>query len=182
MMSMPSALRLRDIRRVFHLVGEIKELGGDPKAWRLHAVQELVHLLHGQVALSMDMINAEPGSLPTVIAPLHVGWGKPEDAERYLEYIKNGEMRDDPAAQVLFEKMQRRTLLTATRRQILCDEIWYAAPSVYEARRFAGIDDFVFSCARIEPGTLQGFIIYRRGAQRHFPTRSAICSACFMSS
>ena len=34
----PRRLRLRDVRDVFRLIGEIREAGGDPKVWRPHMV------------------------------------------------------------------------------------------------------------------------------------------------
>src|SRR5438045_3181111 len=56
--------------------------------------------------------------------------------------------RGDPAFGAILQRVVRRgetTPLTATRRELVADDDWYASPHVKEIRKKAGIDDGVYS-------------------------------------
>src|SRR5579859_6696531 len=72
---------------------------------------------------------------------------------------------------VLFETMTRVRFASMRRREMVDDTTWYAAPSVYEARRAGNVDDFVFSCVALAPGLLHGFIVYRPWGEKPFDVR-----------
>jgi len=154
-------LKLCDLRRVAELIGEVIELGSDASVWRPHFLNGARKLLDGNVALSMEAEGAVPGGLMKLVAPLDVGWDSDEVRTRFYQYFTRGEVSEDPAAIALFEKMQRVRFASMRRREMVDDQTWYAAPSVYEARRAGNVDDFVFSCVALGPGVLHGFIVYR---------------------
>src|SRR3954451_25499816 len=52
---MGNQLKLGDVRRVFRLVGEIRELGADPERWRPHMVQALRRLANAEVVVSSEI-------------------------------------------------------------------------------------------------------------------------------
>jgi DNA-binding CsgD family transcriptional regulator len=164
-------LRLGDVRGAAELIGEVIELGGDANAWRAHFLNGVRKLLGANVVLSMDSEGAVPGGLMTLVAPLDLGWDSDEVRTRFYQYFTRGEVREDPAAVALFEIMQRVRFATRRRRDTVDDQTWYAAPSVYEARRSGNVDDFVFSCVALAPGLLHGFIVYRPWGDRPFEVR-----------
>ena len=51
----PSRLRLRDVRAVFRLINEIRELGADPEKWRPHMVHGLRGLLGASIVVSSEI-------------------------------------------------------------------------------------------------------------------------------
>jgi DNA-binding CsgD family transcriptional regulator len=164
-------MRLGDLRKVAELIGEVIELGTDASVWRPHFLNGVRKLLDGSVALSMEAEGAVPGGLMKLVAPLDVGWDSDEMRSRFYQYFTRGEVKEDPAAVALFETMQRVRFATMCRREMVDDQAWYAAPSVYEARRAGNVDDFVFSCVALGPGLLHGFIVYRSWGGQRFGVR-----------
>ena len=52
---MTDRLRLRDVRKAFRLVGEIRELGADPQKWRPHMIRALRGLVKADVVVSSEI-------------------------------------------------------------------------------------------------------------------------------
>ena len=48
-------LRLKDVRAIFRLVGEVREMGHDPDVWRPHMVRSLRTLLGAQFVVSSEI-------------------------------------------------------------------------------------------------------------------------------
>ena len=67
-------LKLRDVRDVFRLVGEVRELGAEPDSWRPHLVNRLRDLLRAEIVTSSE-IHFRKTRNPTVLRVLDVGWG-----------------------------------------------------------------------------------------------------------
>ncbi len=170
-MSRYERLKLTDLRKVAELIGEVVELGGDASVWRPHFLNGVRKLLGASVGISMDSEGATPGGLLRLVAPLDVGWDSDEVRSRFYQYFTRGEVSADPAAVALFEIMSRVRFVSMRRREMVDDNTWYAAPSVYEARRAGNVDDFVFSCVAIAPGMLHGFILYRPWGEEPFGIR-----------
>lgn len=170
-MSEYERLKLTDCRAAAELLGEVIELGGDAGAWRPHFLNGVRKLLGASVGISMDSEGALPGGLMKLVAPLDLGWDSEQVRNRFYQYFTRGEVRVDPAAVALLDKMTRVRFLSMRRREAVDDTTWYAAPSVYEARRSANVDDFVFSCVALGPGILQGFIVYRPWGDQPFGVR-----------
>ena len=83
-------LRLRDIRRVFRLINDIRELGNDPQQWRPHMVQGLRKILGASIVVSSEVHfrqNSKSGSMRVV----DIGWVC--DAEDHVSSIHTE--RDD---------------------------------------------------------------------------------------
>ena len=168
-MSTSQRLRIWELRAISTLIGEIGELGANPTAWRLHALEGLVRLTDGKAAMTLDMADALPGSLPRPIDPLDVGWTE-EDRQTYFGYLKN-EVREDPGAEAILGGHLTTHFLTVTRQQVIDDERWYASPSVSVLRRGGGLDDFVCSSVVWPKGWMQGFIVYRPWGGSKFQLR-----------
>ncbi|HEV8607501.1 MAG TPA: LuxR C-terminal-related transcriptional regulator [Tepidisphaeraceae bacterium] len=87
---MPERLKLRDVRAIFRLVGELRELGADPNAWRPHMVQRLLRIVHAQVVVSSEVHfrnNPSRGTMQVV----DVGWACNEDGKTWQIQVE----RDD---------------------------------------------------------------------------------------
>lgn len=86
----PRRLRLRDIRNVFRIIGEVRELGADPRAWRPHMALRLCELFHAELVISSE-VHARTTGHPDRLRVIDLGWGA--DAERHTWEIKSE--RDD---------------------------------------------------------------------------------------
>jgi len=87
---MPERLKLRDVRAIFRLVGELRELGADPNAWRPHMVQKLLEIVHAQVVVSSEVHFKNIQSRGTMQV-VDVGWACNEDKTTWQIHVE----RDD---------------------------------------------------------------------------------------
>jgi DNA-binding CsgD family transcriptional regulator len=140
-------LRLRDVRAVFRLIGEVRELGDAPLAWKQHMTVQLPRLIGAQVGISIEAV-VPPGGALTHLGSIDHGWG---DFERqlYLRYQNDGEHLGDPAIPPFIRLMKRKSFFTVNRRQRVEDAVWYSSWHVNEIRRAARLDDAICSNARI---------------------------------
>jgi DNA-binding CsgD family transcriptional regulator len=74
-------LRLKDVRAVFRLVGDIRALGADPQVWRPHMVQSLRALAKADVVVSTEIyfVTAGRGAMKMV----ENGWGVDVDGNHW---------------------------------------------------------------------------------------------------
>jgi len=70
----PKRLRLRDVRDVFRLIGEVRELGADPKVWRPHMVKRLRRLFGAEIVISSE-VHAQTTKVPGKLKVIDIGWG-----------------------------------------------------------------------------------------------------------
>lgn len=66
-------LRLSDVRAIFRLVGEVRELGADPDAWRPHMVASLRKLLAAQFVVSSE-IHFRKSARDGLVKVIDIGW------------------------------------------------------------------------------------------------------------
>jgi DNA-binding CsgD family transcriptional regulator len=83
-------LRLRDVRDVFRVIGEIRELGADPKVWRPHMVKRLSKVFGVEIVISSE-VHAQTTKRPPSLRIIDLGWGC--DAEGNVYEIRSE--RDD---------------------------------------------------------------------------------------
>ncbi len=172
MMGRSQLLRLRDIRSAFRLVGEARDMGADPSAWRSHVIGEMARLVGGSVAMTLDLHEFLPGRVPRWVAPADLGWESDLERRRFLDYLGSDLPKEDPSAVAWLALLTRRSIATATRREMIADRDWYGSPIVSEGRRSSRIDDPLISCALIGgPGRVHGFQVYRPWGARGFERR-----------
>src|SRR3954453_22324030 len=70
----PRRLALGDVRDVFRLIGEVRELGADPKVWRPHMVKRLRQLFHAEIVISSE-VHAQTTRQPGTLKVIDIGWG-----------------------------------------------------------------------------------------------------------
>ena len=82
-MSDPShVLKLRDVRAVFRLVGEIREQGADPNKWRPHMCTRLSKLINAELVVSSE-IHFRATRAPGVYKVHDIGWGCDQDGNTW---------------------------------------------------------------------------------------------------
>jgi DNA-binding CsgD family transcriptional regulator len=68
-----ATLKLSQVRKVFRLVGEIREVGADPERWRPHLLEKLGTLIDADLVVSSEVhfrTSDKPGELRVV----DIGW------------------------------------------------------------------------------------------------------------
>src|SRR3954447_18691064 len=95
-------LRLRDIRAIFRLVGEVRELGADPRAWRRHMLEQLRRVTGTMIGQATETAALFDLKMPAPEDIVSVGWAG--EAERQLgrRYLESGLEQDDPSIPGIF--------------------------------------------------------------------------------
>jgi DNA-binding CsgD family transcriptional regulator len=70
-------VRLADVRRLFRLIGEIRELAGDPNVWRPHMAMRLRRLFDAEIVISSEIhFRTAAGA---GLRMIDIGWGIDRD-------------------------------------------------------------------------------------------------------
>src|SRR3954462_6165908 len=80
--AMGDQLKLGDVRRVFRLVGEIREIGADPERWRPHMVQALRKLAKAEVVVSSE-IHFRKIKTTGAMKVFDLGWGSDPEGKSW---------------------------------------------------------------------------------------------------
>jgi hypothetical protein len=73
-MTQDSRLKLRDVRSIFRLIGEVRELGSDPGRWRPHMIRRLSRLLRAEIVISSE-IHFRKHHGQEKLRVIDIGWG-----------------------------------------------------------------------------------------------------------
>jgi DNA-binding CsgD family transcriptional regulator len=92
-MPKPVPLKLCAVRRIFRLIGEVRELGAQPGLWRPHMITRLQKLLSAEIVISSEVhFRSSSGTGPGArMRVVDIGWGC--DAEQNVWQIHTE--RDD---------------------------------------------------------------------------------------
>jgi hypothetical protein len=166
------ALRLREIRGVFHLLAEITERGIYPQAWREHMLRGLCRLTGARLGISMGLRNALPGKTPIPLDPVTFGFNSEHELRLWARYLDTSELGDDPATGAMVELAQTRRFFLKRREEMVDSRRWYSSPVVMESRRLAGVDDYLLASTRAHrQDVLLGFSLYRPWGEKPFGLR-----------
>ena len=66
-------MRLADVRKLFRLIGEIRELGADPQAWRPHLLRGLSKIIPCDLIVSSE-VHFRTTKLASKLKVIDVGW------------------------------------------------------------------------------------------------------------
>jgi DNA-binding CsgD family transcriptional regulator len=135
-------LRIRDLRAVYLLIGECRELGADPVAWRQHLLAGLAQTLGATVGLSFEFRRGPEGRVEP-LSVVEAGWPTDSDRRHFWRFMHECEMERCPLVAPLFT--DPRPLLTRLRRQLVDDGDWYGSAFVGDYARPARVDEMVLS-------------------------------------
>jgi DNA-binding CsgD family transcriptional regulator len=69
-----SQLKLKEVRSIFRLIGEVRELGSDPQRWRPHMVRRLCKLVDAEIVISSE-IHFRTSHGQQKLRVIDIGWG-----------------------------------------------------------------------------------------------------------
>lgn len=142
-MSPSQRVRFRDLRNIFRLVGECRDVGDSPAAWRLHMLEGLGRLVGAPVGLGGESVWTGPERVLQPLEGAVFGWEKSQAEARWRQYLSHGGTAADPAVQAI--SRLRRILVTRVREQLIDDRTWYGSVHFNEFRKPSGIDHFIMS-------------------------------------
>jgi len=147
-------MRWSEARTIFELIGELRELGDEPAAWRTHLAESLRRLVGARVAVSAEARLGPRLFGAELLGLSHVGWHT--ERERDVFCTLGGDPTEAPQ-----ERLTARSF-TLPRRALVTDESWYRSPFAQELSRVAGLDQALFSQQRLAPrGVWSLLAIYR---------------------
>lgn len=139
-------LRLTEAQSVFRLLGEVRELGNDPAAWKLHMLNGLTRLVRGVIGGTGEVLRIRrPDQLP-FCGFADVGFATEALRRFYYRFVYAENMSPDPAMPRWFEYLQRPTPWTVRRQDFVADRAWYASDHAQRVLRPVGIDQYISSC------------------------------------
>lgn len=142
-MSKSQRLRLSEVRALYGLVGECRELGADAQAWRLHALDRLRRLIAAQVGISGELTAPAIEGTRGLIQVLDVGWTSAAARRYQYAYYQDQMLARDPFIRAFTRLHGRHN--TRSPEQILQMRRWHASLEFNEYFRAAGIDAGLFS-------------------------------------
>lgn len=148
-MSKSRRLRLRDLKHIYRLIGECRDLGADPIAWRGHLLEQLCWMLDMQVAIAGESPGPEGFRFDNLQGVIDLGW--PGEAERnhYRRFIGDGAIFSDPMILAMARHSSGR-LVTRRREEIVPDRDWYGSAHFHDWHRESGIDAGMLSLLRLD--------------------------------
>lgn len=165
-------LRTRELRGLYHLLGECCELGADPVAWRKHLAERLPVLFNCQAAQFFEVeVVGRPFEDPYWLRPLFIadyGWATESDRKHFEAHLDAG--RPEQAPHITPDILGRKLKVVR----------WSANPSLSEWRESAffndvvkhgHLDDGMYAQDQTEPGKLRMLSINRALGDHPFGQR-----------
>ncbi len=148
-----TSLAIDDVRALVRLLGELRELGRDPDAWRNHLLDALARICHAKVAVASEArVNPSPSGgevhtdCATAVSPLHLVHRGIESDAFFRDCYWYAHRDDDPLEKLL---PLYGTAFTVAREQLVDDRRWYASTLASERMRAHDCDDFLLSMAPV---------------------------------
>lgn len=176
-MACSQRVRIKDVRGIYRLLGECRELGRDPDAWQRHMFIGLCRLVRAQVGIGGPATLNRGVPVPDFANARDTGWTDARARTRYLEFAGSDEAgREVTLAAISRLNQPPRPLITRRRAQFVDDVEWYGSVSFNEYRRPAGLDHHVLSVAALplsDRGEAQvhGITLHRALGDPPFGTR-----------
>jgi DNA-binding CsgD family transcriptional regulator len=168
-MSKSDSLRFRDVRAVFRLIGECRDLGKEPGLWFRRMLEGLavlfgvVQAAGGEVFWDRSGRHLQPVSAYSVTA-------EAAGNEVFDAYGRDEGWGGDPVMQAI-EKLSGR-LITRTRRQLVSDADWYGSDSFDRYRGPARIDHQLVSVLQVSDNGATSIVSMARAlGERDFSPR-----------
>ena len=135
-MSKSISLKLDEVRAVFRLVGECRELGHDPILWQLHMAEGLVALVRAQVVQAGEFRFI--GDRPQAIRAIDVGWPSESARRSWVQWQQDSAMPDNPV--IVPFLAQPGTRVTLVNLDVITLGEWRMAPFTNEFLRPNGLE------------------------------------------
>jgi DNA-binding NarL/FixJ family response regulator len=161
-MAKSDLLRFQDVRDAYRLIGECRDLGGDPALWQRRMLEGLCRLIGAPAAAGGE------GRVGT-ISIFATGFDQ-RGHERLMAFTRELRPQADPIFSALHHVPGR--LVTRTRRQLVSNAVWYRSASFNDYHRPAHVDDQLTSVYQVsESGAVSLISLHRALGDGEFSPR-----------
>ena len=171
---MPSSARLRavDVRQLFLLAGECRELGDDAATWSTHYITGLSRLIRAEFGSGGEGSDVLSGRPPTVFGTVDWGWQNGLDRAGFVRLLT--EFKIDPRRSDLWDRYFAQLAgadgVSLTRTDLMADREWYPSPAYQMVNRTMGVDHYLI-CLRANRAGHFGLNFGRAVGGRDFTPR-----------
>jgi DNA-binding CsgD family transcriptional regulator len=172
-MARSARLRLSDLRALFRLAGECRDLGDDPHAWRGHYLAGLCRLIDADLALGGELAGFWAGR-PRDLGAAEWGWENGFDRRGWVRALDL--LRTDPTYSPVMAAYIRRGGGgggALARSDLVDDRAWRRSVERDQVCRTIGVDHLLY-CFRPVPGggdEAAGAILTRAAGRADFTAR-----------
>ena len=164
-------LRVQDVRDAYRLVGECRDLGGDPALWHQRMFEGLRGLIGAPATSGGEGRWIRPHRTVEPINAFGAGFDS-HGRERYRAYMREVTPGGDPVFRALQHLSGR--LVTRARRQLVPDSEWYRSVTWNDYHRPTKIDDRLVSVFQVSDDSAVSVItLHRARGEREFSPREA---------
>jgi DNA-binding NarL/FixJ family response regulator len=162
-------LRFRDARAVYRLIGECRDLAGEPALWAEHAMHGLCHLIGATAGTGGEGLLVGRDRKIVPLTPIQSGLDS--NAQIVLmAYVADGAVTSDPLVAAVHRAPGR--LVTRTRQQVVADRLYYKSRVFNEYLRRAEIGPRIASLYETQEGrSVNNIHLHRGSAERDFSER-----------
>jgi DNA-binding CsgD family transcriptional regulator len=150
-MSKSSLLRIADVKSLYQLVGECRELGDDPHQWRRRWFGRLAELTGAELVVGGEAVQTGAAPLAFTYA-VEWGWENGLDREKWIEVNveHGGNVTSLPQFAAYFARAGNGDALS--RKDLLADREWYRHWAYQDAFAGIGVDHSIVSFIRLSGG------------------------------
>ena len=168
-MSKSDTLRLSDVRAVYRLIGECRDLGNEPGLWHRRMLEGLGLLFGALHAAGGESWWKRPDHAVRPVTIYSVSADPAPDAA-FRAYARIEGPGRDPILQAI-QKLSDR-LLTRTRTQLVSDDEWYRSVTFNQYRKVGGLDHELISVFQVsDDGATSVIALNRALGDRDFSPR-----------
>lgn len=161
-------LRFQDVRDAYRLIGECRDLGGDPALWQRRMLEGACQLIGVPVAAGGEGRWIRPHGTVEVFSAFAAGLDS-RGYELFTAYHRELGPSGDPIFQALGHVPGQ--VVTRARRQLVSDGAWYRS-AAWEYRRPIGIDEQLTSVYQVSgDGAVSVIAVHREASKREFSAR-----------
>ena len=84
-----------EIRSVFRILGDVRDLRADRAAWQRHAIESLSPMLGAAQGTSLRLEHFRRGGPLRLAELVHAGWSNPANAAMWEEVLQSGDVAGD---------------------------------------------------------------------------------------
>lgn len=148
-MSKSRRLRLRDLKHIYRMIGECRDLGADPAAWRRHLLEGLCRMLDMSVAIAGESPGPQGFRFDKLEGVIDLGWPGEKERDHYRQFIAEGAIFSDPLI-LAMARLPPGNLVTRRREEMVLDRDWYRSAHFNEWHRESGLDAGMLSLRRLD--------------------------------
>lgn len=174
-------LRLPDVRRVFRLLGDCRDLGHDRAAWTRRAIAGLRDELGAYMVAGTFIEDTVEESVRPGRTLFDVGWESDRDREAWLGLVGSPRVMDYGTVRAVYSN-PLATVIVRSRDQLVADREWRLGDELNEDRRPLRQDETLIGIHRFgDHGVHQVFSVNRAVGGKRFDGRERAILRLFVA-